>query len=104
MCFRLHFTKDSQAVINTAGATVRQLVALVFERVLHEDEQLKLHLKTRNNDVNKEFNKQNGANDQQQIIKTQSLQLHYKTNNCDMNNITSLAPCASDAYLMFQVF
>lgn len=39
LCFRLHFGKNS-TTINTAGATVRQLVYLVFERVLAEDEQL----------------------------------------------------------------
>lgn len=37
LCFRLHFTKDS-TTINTAGATVRQLVSLVFERVVAEDD------------------------------------------------------------------
>ncbi|XP_052894709.1 protein MON2 homolog isoform X2 [Anopheles moucheti] len=36
LCFRLHFTKDS-TTINTAGATVRQLVSLVFERVVAEE-------------------------------------------------------------------
>lgn len=36
LCFRLHFTKDS-TTINTAGATVRQLVSLVFERVVVEE-------------------------------------------------------------------
>lgn len=36
LCFRLHFTKDS-TTINTAGATVRQLVSLVFERVVLEE-------------------------------------------------------------------
>ncbi|XP_014680296.1 PREDICTED: protein MON2 homolog, partial [Priapulus caudatus] len=36
MCFRLHFTKDS-TTINTASATVRQMVTLVFERVEAED-------------------------------------------------------------------
>ncbi|ERL84532.1 hypothetical protein D910_01962, partial [Dendroctonus ponderosae] len=39
LCFRLHFTKNS-TTINTAGATVRQLVYLVFERVVAEEEQL----------------------------------------------------------------
>ncbi|XP_018330358.1 protein MON2 homolog isoform X2 [Agrilus planipennis] len=39
LCFRLHFAKNS-TTINTAGATVRQLVNLVFERVTTEDEQL----------------------------------------------------------------
>lgn len=37
LCFRLHFAKDS-TTINTAGATVRQLVSLIFERVVAEDE------------------------------------------------------------------
>ncbi|XP_037071267.1 protein MON2 homolog [Pollicipes pollicipes] len=36
LCFRLCFCKDS-TIMNTAGATVRQLVWLVFERVLTED-------------------------------------------------------------------
>ena len=36
LCFRLHFTKDS-TTINTAAATVRQLVSVVFERVVAED-------------------------------------------------------------------
>lgn len=39
LCFRLHFAKNS-TTINTAGATVRQLVYLVFERVISEDEQI----------------------------------------------------------------
>lgn len=34
--FRLYFTKDS-TTINTAGATVRQLVNVVYERVVTED-------------------------------------------------------------------
>jgi len=36
LCFRLHFAKDA-TIGNTAGATVRQLVSLVFERVVIED-------------------------------------------------------------------
>lgn len=36
LCFRLHFTKDS-TTINTAAATVRQLISVVFERVAAED-------------------------------------------------------------------
>ena len=36
LCFRLHFTKDS-TTINTAAATVRQLVSVVFESVMTED-------------------------------------------------------------------
>lgn len=36
LSLRLHFTKDS-TIINTAAATVRQLVSSVFERVVAED-------------------------------------------------------------------
>jgi hypothetical protein len=36
ICFRLHFAKDA-TVINTASASVRQLVNQVFERVVYED-------------------------------------------------------------------
>lgn len=39
LCFRLHFAKNS-TTINTAGATVRQLVSLIFERVIAEEEEL----------------------------------------------------------------
>jgi len=36
LCFRLHFTKDSTTT-NTAAATIRQIVSVVFERVVLED-------------------------------------------------------------------
>lgn len=124
LCFRLHFTKDSQAVINTAGATVRQLVALVFERVIHEDEQLEQQHKDQNigsrNDDN-EYNTQqqrNGADisiqsqdqRQQQINRAQQLSSHhhqYNGSNVSGSDISTtvaaLGPCAADAFLMFQV-
>ena len=76
LCFRLHFAKDS-TTINTAGATVRQLISLVFERVVSEDKQYK--------DGTKRI-----ANLEE--LKTSS-------------NVPpkGLRPCAADAYLMFQV-
>lgn len=37
LCFRLHFTKN-EVTNHTAEATIRQVVALVFDRVLFEDE------------------------------------------------------------------
>ena len=37
MCFRLHFTKDS-TTINTAAATIKQLVSAILDRVLAEDQ------------------------------------------------------------------
>ncbi|KAG9334937.1 hypothetical protein JZ751_006259 [Albula glossodonta] len=40
LCFRLHFTKDN-ITNNTAAATVRQVVTVVFERMVAEDERHK---------------------------------------------------------------
>lgn len=76
LCFRLHFTKDC-TTINTAGATVRQLVSLVFERVVAEDEQ---NFEPESDEVNLE-------------------ELKIPTNQAPKG----LGPCAADAYLMFQV-
>lgn len=105
MCFRLHFTKDSQAVINTAGATVRQLVSLVFERVLNEDKQFDLKFETLNTDVNNEYSTQTKVDDEQQIHRTQPLAMNQYngTKSSNIKNISTLAECASDAYHMFQV-
>lgn len=77
LCFRLHFTKDC-TTINTAGATVRQLVSLVFERVVAEDEQ------SPDNDDSDDINLE---------------ELKIPTNQAPKG----LGPCAADAYLMFQV-
>lgn len=80
LCFRLHFTKDSTTV-NTAGATVRQLVSLVFERVIAEDKQYTTtHESSKYNSVDLE-------------------QLKVPSNMPPKG----LRPCAADAYLMFQV-
>lgn len=40
LCFRLHFTKDN-ITNNTAAATVRQVVTVVFERMVAEDQRCK---------------------------------------------------------------
>lgn len=126
LCFRLHFTKDSQAVINTAGATVRQLVALVFERVLHEDEHLEQQLKDHpvgsNDDINEcdSQQQQNGVDTSlpsqdhrpQHNIRAQPISqhhLHHQYNGSNSSGsdiaaaVSALGPCAADAYLMFQV-
>lgn len=117
MCFRLHFTKESPAVINTAGATVRQLVSLVFERALQEDEQFEQqdHISGINNskyDLNQQHNQTDKHTDKspvkihhQEQIKTQLINYQYSnTINNDINSVISaLRPCAADAYLMFQV-
>ncbi|XP_046682789.1 protein MON2 homolog isoform X2 [Homalodisca vitripennis] len=77
LCFRLHFTKDS-TTINTAGATVRQLVSLVFERVIAEDE----HFKTQD---------------------TSPQEVNFEELKVPRNiSPKGLRPCAGDAYLMFQ--
>ncbi|XP_014213732.1 protein MON2 homolog isoform X2 [Copidosoma floridanum] len=76
LCFRLHFTKDS-TTINTAGATVRQLVSLVFERVVAEDEEY---------------------SDQQVQDESNLEELKVPTNQAPKG----LRPCAADAFLMFQ--
>lgn len=124
LCFRLHFTKDSQAVINTAGATVRQLVSLVFERVLHEDEHFEQQLINRSNrnDDNNIYELQRQRNGPDVSVPTQEhrqqqsnrttqqlphLHSQYNGNNVTGSDITAavaaLGPCAADAYLMFQV-
>lgn len=77
LCFRLHFTKDS-TTINTAGATVRQLVSLVFERVIAEDDQTPTQETQEKNNLE---------------------ELKVPTNQAPKG----LEPCAADAYLMFQV-
>ncbi|XP_043230442.1 protein MON2 homolog isoform X1 [Amphibalanus amphitrite] len=76
LCFRLCFCKDS-TVMNTAGATVRQLVSLVFERVLTED-----------------------SRDPPKTSGEASDMEHLKTASGSPPN--TLKPAAADAYLLFQ--
>lgn len=76
LCFRLHFTKDS-TIINTAGATVRQLVSLVFERVLSEDQE------SPSSESPREINIEELKSAIGQAPK-------------------GLKPCAADAFLLFQ--
>jgi hypothetical protein len=78
LCFRLHFTKDS-TTINTAGATVRQLVSLVFERVVAECEEAQ-HSGVEEHELNlEELKMAHGVAPK------------------------GLKPCAADAFLLFQV-
>ena len=79
LCFRLHFTKDS-TTINTAAATVRQLVSVVFERVIAE-------------------NASPGALGQLPDDSPDNLDKTVKS-----TAPTSLRPCAQDAYMLFQDF
>lgn len=78
LCFRLHFAKDS-TTINTAGATIRQLVSLVFERVVAEDEKF--------------------SAEEDQIKDINFTELRTPRNVPPK----SLRLCAGDAFLMFQV-
>ncbi|KAF7246553.1 hypothetical protein EYD10_07228, partial [Varanus komodoensis] len=73
LCFRLHFTKDN-ITNNTAAATVRQVVTVVFERVVAEDE--------RHKDII------------EQPIGIQG--------NSNRRSVSTLKPCAKDAYMLFQ--
>lgn len=79
LCFRLHFTKDS-TTINTAGATVRQLVSLVFERVVVE-----------------EYETATGG-DQEPRSEVNLEELKMATGVAPK----ALKPCAADAFLLFQ--
>ncbi|XP_048464034.1 protein MON2 homolog isoform X4 [Rhincodon typus] len=73
LCFRLHFTKDN-ITNNTAAATVRQVVTVVFERMDAEDEQHK--------------------DDDSHPPVVQG--------NSNRRTISTLRPCAKDAYMLFQ--
>lgn len=81
LCFRLHFAKDA-TIGNTAGATVRQLISLVFERVVIEDAHSNEEVASKSNNTfsdGSELNKQ-----QDSYLKT-------------------LKPFALDAFSLFQV-
>ncbi|XP_073756818.1 protein MON2 homolog isoform X2 [Callorhinus ursinus] len=73
LCFRLHFTKDN-ITNNTAAATVRQVVTVVFERMVAEDE--------RHRDI------------VEQPVLIQG--------NSNRRSVSTLKPCAKDAYMLFQ--
>ncbi|XP_073644524.1 protein MON2 homolog isoform X3 [Tursiops truncatus] len=72
LCFRLHFTKDN-ITNNTAAATVRQVVTVVFERMVAEDE--------RHRDV---------------------VEPVLVQGNSNRRSVSTLKPCAKDAYMLFQ--
>ncbi|KAI1883388.1 hypothetical protein AGOR_G00230920 [Albula goreensis] len=73
LCFRLHFTKDN-ITNNTAAATVRQVVTVVFERMVAEDERHK------------------GMEEQPPPVQ----------GNSNRRSISTLRPSAKDAYMLFQ--
>ncbi|EFO21823.2 hypothetical protein LOAG_06662 [Loa loa] len=72
MCFRLNFAKDP-IVINTASATVRQMVNCVYERVIQED----------------------GLKGCEMPNVYQAVRVHAKASP------PTLRPCASDGYMLF---
>lgn len=72
LCFRLHFTKDN-ITNNTAAATVRQVVTVVFERMVAEDD--------RHRDIEPPVPIQGNSN---------------------RRSVSTLRPCAKDAYMLFQ--
>ncbi|XP_066938872.1 protein MON2 homolog isoform X2 [Macrobrachium rosenbergii] len=81
LCFRLHFTKDA-TVVNTASATVRQLVSVVFERVLAED--------------SKHAKEETGEDETDEQMNLEELKV------LSASPPKTLRPAAADAYLMFQ--
>ncbi|XP_065165196.1 protein MON2 homolog isoform X2 [Atheta coriaria] len=82
LCFRLHFSKN-HTIVNTAGATVRQLVSLVFERVVAEDEKLE--------------------NELQSQVPPQPRQVNFEELKVPSSSPPKgLPPCAGDAFLLFQ--
>lgn len=88
LCFRLHFTKDS-TTINTAGATVRQLVSLVFERVgAEETEAAAIAAAVTGTPTDDSVKRE---------VNLEELKLATGTAP------KGLRPCAADAFLLFQV-
>ncbi|KAK1888516.1 Protein MON2 like [Dissostichus eleginoides] len=73
LCFRLHFTKDN-ITNNTAAATVRQVVTVVFERMVAEDERYK------------------GIVEHPPPVQ----------GNTNRRSVSTLRPSAKDAYMLFQ--
>ncbi|XP_035282271.1 protein MON2 homolog isoform X3 [Anguilla anguilla] len=73
LCFRLHFTKDN-ITNNTAAATVRQVVTVVFERMVAEDDRHK------------------GIVEQPPPVQ----------GNSNRRSVSTLRPSAKDAYMLFQ--
>ncbi|XP_010882252.4 protein MON2 homolog isoform X2 [Esox lucius] len=73
LCFRLHFTKDN-ITNNTAAATVRQVVTVVFERMVAEDERFK------------------GIVELPPPVQ----------GNTNRRSVSTLRPSAKDAYMLFQ--
>ncbi|XP_055048100.2 protein MON2 homolog isoform X2 [Misgurnus anguillicaudatus] len=73
LCFRLHFTKDN-ITNNTAAATVRQVVTVVFERMVAEDEKFK------------------GFAEEPPAVQ----------GNSNRRSVSTLRPSAKDAYMLFQ--
>ncbi|XP_037907326.1 protein MON2 homolog isoform X2 [Hermetia illucens] len=80
LCFRLHFTKDS-TIVNTAGATIRQLVSLVFERVVTEQA--------------------TSSTDEGNAKANNAVEQHSQNSSSGVD-IKNLKPCAADAFLLFQ--
>lgn len=73
LCFRLHFTKDN-ITNNTAAATVRQVVTVVFERMVAEDQRCKGMVEP-------------------------PPPVHGNSNR---RSVSTLRPSAKDAYMLFQ--
>lgn len=76
LCFRLHYTKNP-TIVNTAGATIRQLVSLVFERVYLEKDSV-------------------------QSLQQQQQQPQASASSAESAESQDVQTFASDAFLLFQ--
>lgn len=100
LCFRLHYSKNS-TIVNTAGATIRQLVSLVFERVYLEKDALTTITGT---GVNSSIPK-DGINQSSGASPSESLESNIESNadRGNTGNANNMQTFASDAFFLFQV-
>ncbi|EDW04109.1 protein MON2 homolog [Drosophila grimshawi] len=93
LCFRLHYTKNP-TIVNTAGATIRQLVSLVFERVYLEKDSLP--------SLQQQQLLQQQQHHQQQQQQQQQQQSGSSSPDADSNSTQDGQTYAMDAFHLFQ--
>ena len=96
LCFRLHYTKNS-TIVNTAGATIRQLVSLVFERVYLEKDSM---ASLQQQQLQQQQQKQNAKTDAAGVAVGNETASDADAAN---NVTTEMQTYASDAFYLFQV-
>lgn len=100
LCFRLHYSKNS-TIVNTAGATIRQLVSLVFERVyLEKDALTTITGAAVNTNMPKDSISQNSNAGSPESLETNNETSFDRGSTGNTNNMQTFA---SDAFFLFQV-